>query len=71
MTGELDGKRALVTASTKGIGKAVATRLREEGALVLTTARSHPTIDGDLFVAADVTTSLGIAAPDFSNIDLL
>jgi|GEM_PF-3065847 NAD(P)-dependent dehydrogenase (short-subunit alcohol dehydrogenase family) len=39
---ELDGKRALVTGGTKGIGHAVAARLRESGAKVLTTARRRP-----------------------------
>ena len=33
---ELDGRRALVTGGTQGIGHAVATRLREAGATVLT-----------------------------------
>ena len=39
---ELDGSRVLVTGGTKGIGEAVVARLREEGAKVLTTARSRP-----------------------------
>jgi NAD(P)-dependent dehydrogenase (short-subunit alcohol dehydrogenase family) len=61
---ELDGLRALVTGGTKGIGKAVAARLRDAGATVLTTAR---TLQGDLaqadqFIAADVTTPEGCAA---------
>ena len=41
-TRELDGRRALVTGGTKGIGEAVAARLREAGATVLTTARARP-----------------------------
>jgi hypothetical protein len=36
---ELNGRRALVTGGTKGIGEAVAARLRAAGATVLTTAR--------------------------------
>ena len=36
----LDGCRALVTGGTKGIGAAVAERLREARATVLVTARS-------------------------------
>jgi NAD(P)-dependent dehydrogenase (short-subunit alcohol dehydrogenase family) len=60
---ELESRRALVTGGTKGIGGAVAARLREAGARVLTTARTSP---GDLladpFVAADLTTAEGCAA---------
>jgi len=59
---ELDGRRALVTGGTKGIGQAVAARLREAGAQVLTTARARPDDPADLFVAADITTSEGCAA---------
>src|SRR5205823_2765266 len=61
---ELDGRRALVTGGTKGIGKAVAARLREAGATVLTTARSRPDdlAETDLFVAADLATAEGGAA---------
>ena len=61
---EFDGRRALVTGGTKGIGEAVATCLREGGAIVLTTARRPAaTFDpGDLFVAADITTAEGCAA---------
>src|SRR5439155_3219271 len=56
--------RCLVTGGTKGIGQAVAVRLREGGATLLTTARSQP---GDLadptsFVAADITTAEGCTA---------
>jgi len=63
-TGELAGRKALVTGGTKGIGEAVAERLREGGATVLTTARTRPgdRVDADLFVAADVTTAEGCAA---------
>ena len=60
---ELEGLRALVTGGTKGIGKAVAARLREAGATVLTTARTPPAevADHDHFIAADVTTTQGCA----------
>ncbi len=60
---ELDRRRALVTGGTKGIGEAVAVRLREAGAIVLTTARSRPARlpPDDLFVAADITTVEGCA----------
>src|SRR5712664_4447176 len=60
---EFDGKHVLVTGGTKGIGAAVATRLRERGATVLTTARTRPSdlADADLFVASDITTAEGCA----------
>lgn len=59
----LNGRRALVTAGTKGIGAAVAARLREAGALVLATARHRPSDmpNDHLFVAADITTAEGCA----------
>src|SRR5437879_8573201 len=57
---ELDGRRALVTGGTRGIGEAVAARLREAGATVLTTARTRPgDLPDDLFVAADISTTEG------------
>ena len=60
---ELRDLRALVTGASKGIGQAVAGRLREEGAVVLSTARTapHDLPDGAPFVAADVTTANGCA----------
>ena len=60
---ELRGLRALVTGASKGIGYAVATRLRDEGATVLGTARTAPHgLPKDLhFVAADVTSVDGCA----------
>lgn len=61
---EFEGQRALVTGGTKGIGQAVAARLREGGAKVLTTARSQRDnrADKQLFVAAEITTAKGCAA---------
>jgi NAD(P)-dependent dehydrogenase (short-subunit alcohol dehydrogenase family) len=59
---ELDGRRALVTGGTKGIGEAVAARLRAAGARVLTTARSRPNHSDELFIVADVTTAEGCAS---------
>jgi NAD(P)-dependent dehydrogenase (short-subunit alcohol dehydrogenase family) len=61
---ELAGQRALVTGGTKGIGQAVAARLRELGATVFTTARTPPDQPAphEQFVAADVTTAEGCAS---------
>lgn len=55
---ELQGMRALVTGSTKGIGQAVTVRLREAGAKVMGTAREFPA-DSGMFIAADLTTPEG------------
>jgi len=59
----LAGRKALITGGTKGIGAAVATRLREDGTTVLITARVRPDDlrAQDLFVAADITTAKGCA----------
>src|SRR5437762_5833214 len=61
---ELEGKRALVTGGTKGVGQAVVTALREAGATALTTARSRPErlSNAEHFVVADVSTVEGCAA---------
>ena len=60
---DLEGKRALVTGGTKGVGQAVVATLRDAGATVLTTARSQPerADHADQFVAADVSTAEGCA----------
>lgn len=60
---ELEGKVALVTGGTKGIGKAIADRLTQSGAKVIVTARNHP---GDTalkhhFIAGDLSLSENIA----------
>jgi NAD(P)-dependent dehydrogenase (short-subunit alcohol dehydrogenase family) len=60
---DFQGKRVLVTAGTKGVGKAVVGLLKELGARVLTTARHAPTeCVADAFVAADLTTVEGCAS---------
>jgi len=62
MPGELQGRRALVTGATRGIGAAVVTRLREEGAMVLATARKRVDhAEAEAFVPADITTADGCA----------
>jgi len=53
----LHGKTALVTGGTKGIGRAIADKLAQEGARVTVTARNNPG-DANLthhFIAADLT----------------
>jgi NAD(P)-dependent dehydrogenase (short-subunit alcohol dehydrogenase family) len=60
---ELEGKRALVTGGTKGVGAAVVAALREAGARMLTTARKRTEDISEVeFVAADVATAEGCAA---------
>jgi NAD(P)-dependent dehydrogenase (short-subunit alcohol dehydrogenase family) len=62
ISGELRGRRALVTGASRGTGAAIVARLRAAGAQVLGTARTAPQ-DGpqDGFVAADATTPEGVA----------
>jgi NAD(P)-dependent dehydrogenase (short-subunit alcohol dehydrogenase family) len=65
MTGflTLRGKRALITAGTKGAGKATVDLFRLLGAQVLTTARTKPDdLPEELFLAADLTTPEGASA---------
>src|ERR1700687_4118604 len=57
----LAGRRALVTGGSKGQGAGIVARLREAGALVMTTARTQPENDPhpDLFITADVAPAAG------------
>lgn len=69
----LAGRRALVTAGTKGVGAAVVEVLRENGSNVVTTARSLPgrSLAGVHYVAANITTSEGCALVAQSALDHL
>ena len=58
----LNGRRVLITGGSKGVGAAAVALFREEGAQVLTTARTRPTdLPDELFVTADLTTAEGCA----------
>jgi len=58
--GELEGRRALVTGGTHGIGAAIARHLDRAGARVVVAARSRSDYDGPgHFIAADVSTADG------------
>lgn len=60
---ELEGRRALVTGGTKGVGQAIVAQLQAAGAQVLTTARTQAdTLPDVAFVAADVATAEGCKA---------
>ena len=61
---ELEGRRALVTGGTKGLGAAVVNILTQAGARVVTTARTVPTVrlDDVHYVAADLTSPDGCEA---------
>jgi NAD(P)-dependent dehydrogenase (short-subunit alcohol dehydrogenase family) len=57
---ELAGLRVLVTAGTKGVGRAVVRLFRELGARVLTSARTRPDfLTDEVFIEADLTTVQG------------
>src|SRR3954471_3129524 len=57
---DLEGKRALVTGGSRGIGAAIVQRLLDAGAVVATTARSAPETPGDAtFFTGDVSTEAG------------
>ena len=83
---ELEGKRALITGSTAGIGYAIAERLASEGASVIVNGRTKPRVDKALAVldrarvrgaasglAADLGTADGVqqAIKQFPDVDIL
>ena len=59
---QLQGKRALVTGGTKGLGAAVVKSLQDAGVQVMTTARSAPAtpLQGVTYVEADLSTAEGV-----------
>ena len=66
----LNGKRALVTGSTKGIGRAVAETLLAEGASVAICARTAEDVDRAVAELSDAGTVVG-AAVDVGDLDSL
>jgi NAD(P)-dependent dehydrogenase (short-subunit alcohol dehydrogenase family) len=75
----LEGKIALVTGGTKGIGKAIADRLTQAGAKVIITARSksaeadpkHHFIAADLSEPGNVTRVVNEINEQFGQVDIL
>jgi NAD(P)-dependent dehydrogenase (short-subunit alcohol dehydrogenase family) len=59
---EFSGRRALVTGGSRGIGAAIAQRLIDGGATVVTTSRSRTedTPSGSTFIAADIRSVDGV-----------
>lgn len=67
--GVLEGKTALVTGGTSGIGLASARRIAEEGAHVFITGRSQPRIDAAVAEIGSEATGVVSDVSNFADID--
>ncbi len=67
----LDGKRALVTGGGSGIGAAIASRFREEGAAVLTADVVDGDLECDVRSRASVEACVGAVAERLGGLDAL
>lgn len=76
---ELEGKIALVTGGTKGIGKAIADKLAQAGARVIITGRNQPAqtelqhhfIAADLSVSENIVKAVNEINEKFGKVDIL
>ena len=56
----LAGKVAVVTGTSRGVGRGISERLRDEGMTVFGAARTDPQLDGVSWVEADLLTADGV-----------
>lgn len=66
-----EGKKALVTGASGGIGRAIVARLRSQGATVLTTDREGADINGDLLDASFCDALPDRVASQMGGLDIL
>ena len=69
--GQLDGKTALVTGGTSGIGLATAQRMAAEGAHVFLTGRTQQTIDDAVASIGDTATGVRSDITEQADLDTL